>query len=79
MLREVKAFEDSVGVQLEAGAHAVQENVGRLGVVTESKLRELADAQVRPATAPHFQIAPRVLCPALLHAPLSRTAAHQIR
>ena len=53
MLREVKAFEDSVGVQLEAGAHAVEENVGRSAAVTESKLRELADAQARPP-APAF-------------------------
>jgi hypothetical protein len=58
-LREVKAFEDSVGVQLEAGAHAVEENVGRSAAVTESKLRELADAQVRPATRPQFQTAAR--------------------
>lgn len=79
MLREVKAFEDSVGVQLEAGAHAVEENVGRSAAVTESKLRELADAQARPSTAPHFQTAPAAQCPALLHAPLSRTAGHQIR
>ena len=54
-MREVKAFEDSVGVQLEAGAHAVEENVGRSAAVTESKLRELADAQARAPRRRHFQ------------------------
>ena len=57
VLREIKAFEDSVGVQLEAGAHAVEENVGRSAAVTESKLRELADAQARAPLRRHFQTA----------------------
>ena len=55
MLREVKAFEDSVGVQLVAGANAVEENVGRSAAATEAKLRELADAQVSPSTAAYFK------------------------
>ena len=63
-MREVKAFEDSVGVQLEAGAHAVEENVGRSAAVTESKLRELADAQARPSRSRHFQKPRRLVAPA---------------
>lgn len=52
LLREVKAFEDSVGVTLEAGARGAGEAAGRSAAATEERLRELAESQARPFLTP---------------------------